>query len=69
MMPQDGPEARTLARLVTRHLGTAPGDVRLRRIPTGKFNTSYLVDGGPVPHYRRRSLRLAEGLERASSGG
>ena len=49
MMPWDAPEARTLARLVGRHLGMAPGDVRLRRIPTGKFNTSYLVDGGPVP--------------------
>lgn len=48
-MSQDALDARTLARLVARNIGMAPGDVRLRRIPTGKFNTSYFVDGGPVP--------------------
>jgi aminoglycoside phosphotransferase (APT) family kinase protein len=47
MRLEDAPDTRTLARLVAGHLGTAPGDVRLRRIPTGKFNTSYFVDGGP----------------------
>jgi aminoglycoside phosphotransferase (APT) family kinase protein len=45
MMRQDEP---TLVQLVGRHLGTAPGNIQLRRIPTGKFNTSYYVEGGAV---------------------
>jgi aminoglycoside phosphotransferase (APT) family kinase protein len=46
---QDAPDATTLIGLVGRRLGVPPGDIRLRRIPTGKFNTSYLVYGGAVP--------------------
>jgi aminoglycoside phosphotransferase (APT) family kinase protein len=48
-MRQDAPDETTLIRLVGRHLGTGQGDIQLRRIPTGKFNTSYYVDGGAVP--------------------
>jgi aminoglycoside phosphotransferase (APT) family kinase protein len=49
MMRQDAPDETTLVRLVGRRLGTGPRDIQLRRIPTGKFNTSYHVDGGAVP--------------------
>ncbi len=48
-MPQLALEAQTLARLAARHIGVDPEVVRLGLIPTGKFNTSYLVEGGPVP--------------------
>lgn len=48
-MRQDVPDGESLAQLVVRHLGTAPGDIQLRRISTGKFNTSYLVNGAAVP--------------------
>jgi aminoglycoside phosphotransferase (APT) family kinase protein len=48
-MPHDAPDARALARLVARHLGADPGDVRLRRCPTGKFNETYFVEGVPRP--------------------
>jgi aminoglycoside phosphotransferase (APT) family kinase protein len=40
---------RSLEDLVARHTDAAPEAIRLRRIPTGKFNTSYAVEGGPVP--------------------
>jgi aminoglycoside phosphotransferase (APT) family kinase protein len=49
MMRQVVPDETTLVRMVSRHLGTAPRNIQLRRIPTGKFNTSYLVYGGAVP--------------------
>jgi fructosamine-3-kinase len=49
MMRQDAPDTRTLVELVGRHLGTAPGDIQLRHIPTGKFNTSFVVHGAAVP--------------------
>jgi aminoglycoside phosphotransferase (APT) family kinase protein len=48
-VPQDRIEDRVLARLVTRHLGRGPEGIRPVRIPTGEFNTSYAVEGGPVP--------------------
>jgi aminoglycoside phosphotransferase (APT) family kinase protein len=48
-MRQEFPDETTLVRLVGRHLGTASGELQLRRIPTGKFNTSYLVYGAAVP--------------------
>src|SRR3954454_3085052 len=48
-MPDDSFDPVRLADFTARHLGTGPGAVRLRRIPTGKFNTSYVVEGGPVP--------------------
>lgn len=45
-MPLD---ERTLKGLVARHLETAAEAIRLDRIPTGKFNTSFVVEGGPRP--------------------
>src|SRR5262249_41423449 len=39
----------TLTDIVARRLGTAPVGLRLGRIPTGKFNSSYFVEGGPMP--------------------
>jgi hypothetical protein len=53
MMHQGAPDDTTLVRLVGRHLGTAPGNIHLRRIPTGKFNTSYYVECGAVPQVLR----------------
>ena len=52
-MRQEFPDETTLVRLVGRHLGTAPGNIHLRRIPTGKFNTSYYVECGAVPQVLR----------------
>jgi aminoglycoside phosphotransferase (APT) family kinase protein len=49
MVESGDPDVRTLTGIVARRLGTAPDDLRLRRIPTGKFNASYFVEGGPVP--------------------
>jgi hypothetical protein len=49
MMRQDAPNEATLVRLVARHVDTAPGDIHLQRISTGKFNTSYYVYGGAAP--------------------
>jgi aminoglycoside phosphotransferase (APT) family kinase protein len=40
---------RVLALLVARHFDLDPDGVRLRRSPTGKFNETYFVEGGPVP--------------------
>ena len=48
-MPQETPDAQTLARLVARHLDVGPERLALRRSPTGKFNDTYFVEGGPVP--------------------
>ncbi len=48
-MPQDRFDDRDLALLVAGHLDLDPDNVRLRRSPTGKFNDTYFVDGGPVP--------------------
>jgi aminoglycoside phosphotransferase (APT) family kinase protein len=60
-MRQDAPDTRTLIELVGRHLGAPPGDVQLRRILTGKFNTSYVVYGASVPSV----LRIAPPDERS----
>lgn len=38
-----------LTGLIARHLDTAPDSLSLRRSPTGKFNDTYFIDGGPVP--------------------
>jgi aminoglycoside phosphotransferase (APT) family kinase protein len=48
-VPQDAPSEQTLIGLVTRHLDVDPQTLHLRRCPTGKFNTTYFVEGGPVP--------------------
>jgi hypothetical protein len=48
-VPQDRFDDRVLALLVARHLDLDPDGVRLRRSPTGKFNETCLVEGGPVP--------------------
>jgi aminoglycoside phosphotransferase (APT) family kinase protein len=48
-MNHDVPDAENLVQLVGRHLGMAPSDIQLRRIPAGKFNASYLVDGAAEP--------------------
>jgi aminoglycoside phosphotransferase (APT) family kinase protein len=48
-VPQGRYDDRDLALLVVRHVGTDPDGLRLGRIPTGRFNTSYIVEGGPVP--------------------
>jgi hypothetical protein len=48
-MHQDVPDAGTLVQLVGRHLGWGRREIQFRRIPTGKFNTSYYVDGGAMP--------------------
>ena len=47
-MAQIALDVETLSRLVAHHIGVAPVVVRLGRIPTGRFNTSYLIEGGPV---------------------
>jgi aminoglycoside phosphotransferase (APT) family kinase protein len=48
-MPQDHFHEPVLALLIARHLTVDPGRLTFRPSPAGKFNTSYLVDGGPVP--------------------
>jgi aminoglycoside phosphotransferase (APT) family kinase protein len=48
-VPQDRFDDQVLALLVARHLELDPDGVRLRRSPTGKFNETYFVEGGPVP--------------------
>ncbi len=48
-MPQDRFDDRVLALVIARHLDLAPDGVRLRRSPTGKFNETYFVEGGPMP--------------------
>jgi hypothetical protein len=48
-MPRDPSDEHVLGRLVARRLGIVPEEVRLRRSPTGKFNETYFVEGGPVP--------------------
>ncbi len=38
-----------LAEVVAAQVGTSAGELRLRRCATGKFNTTYFVEGGPRP--------------------
>lgn len=45
-MPGD---ERTLEVRVARHLDAAPEDIRLGRIPTGRFNESSVVEGDSGP--------------------
>jgi aminoglycoside phosphotransferase (APT) family kinase protein len=40
---------RFLAELIAHHVPTEPDCLRLRRSPTGKFNATYFVEGGPRP--------------------
>jgi aminoglycoside phosphotransferase (APT) family kinase protein len=48
-VPQnDLPDPR-LASLVARHLDVSPQGLRVQRCPTGKFNETYFVEGGPAP--------------------
>ena len=78
-MAQIALEVETLSRLVAHHIGVAPEVVRLGRIPTGRFNTSYLIEGGPVSlvlriappddrlrmlFYEHRMMRQEPGLHR-----
>jgi aminoglycoside phosphotransferase (APT) family kinase protein len=48
-MPKDDFAESLLADLVARHLDVKPSSLRLRRCSTGKFNTTYFVEGGPAP--------------------
>ena len=48
-MAQDAFPEAVLTKLIARHLGTSPESLTLRRSPTGKFNETHFVDGGPVP--------------------
>lgn len=48
-MAHDKFPEKVLTSLVSRHLGTDPESLTLRRSPTGKFNDTYFIDGGPVP--------------------
>jgi aminoglycoside phosphotransferase (APT) family kinase protein len=48
-LARDGLHEPVLAGLVARHLGVDPGGLVVRRFGTGKFNTSYAVEGGPAP--------------------
>jgi aminoglycoside phosphotransferase (APT) family kinase protein len=50
MSRDDFPQS-VLANLVASHFDSRPepDSLRLRRCPTGKFNTTYFVEGGPVP--------------------
>jgi aminoglycoside phosphotransferase (APT) family kinase protein len=46
---QDEIHEEVLTGLVARHLDTAPESLAIRRSPTGKFNETCFVEGGPVP--------------------
>jgi aminoglycoside phosphotransferase (APT) family kinase protein len=48
-MRRDHPDEHVLALLIASHLDVAPERLTLRRSPTGKFNDTYLVEGGPKP--------------------
>jgi aminoglycoside phosphotransferase (APT) family kinase protein len=48
-MEESALDVLELAELVAGRLGVVPDGLRLHRIPTGKFNTSYFVEGGPRP--------------------
>lgn len=48
-MPQDAPSDRTLVGLIARHLDVDPDGLGFRRCPTGKFNSTYFIEGGAVP--------------------
>jgi aminoglycoside phosphotransferase (APT) family kinase protein len=48
-MPQDHSDERALALLIAGHLDVNAERLTLRRSPTGKFNETYFVEGGPVP--------------------
>ncbi len=39
----------TLAKLVLEHVDSQPADLAFTRVPTGKFNTTYFVDGAHRP--------------------
>src|SRR5689334_5657999 len=46
---EDEPTESVLTGLVARHLGAEPEGLAVRRCPTGKFNATYFIEGGPVP--------------------
>jgi aminoglycoside phosphotransferase (APT) family kinase protein len=48
-MPRDHPDENVLALLVARHLDVDPERLTLRRSPTGKFNETHFIEGGPMP--------------------
>ena len=40
---------QTLTKLVVEHTDARPADLSFSKVPTGKFNTTYFVDGTPAP--------------------
>jgi hypothetical protein len=48
-MSEDRLSSCSIAGLLAHHLDVDPEGLTIRRIPTGKFNTSYAVEGGPAP--------------------
>jgi aminoglycoside phosphotransferase (APT) family kinase protein len=48
-VPPDAPSDRTLVGLIARHLDVDPDSLGVRRCPTGKFNTTYFIEGSAVP--------------------
>jgi aminoglycoside phosphotransferase (APT) family kinase protein len=48
-MPRDHSDEHVLALVVARHLDVGSERLTLRRSPTGKFNETHFVEGGPMP--------------------
>ena len=48
-MPQGASSEPLLSRLVARAIGADPESLHFRPCPTGKFNTTCFVEGGPTP--------------------
>jgi hypothetical protein len=48
-MPRDHSDENVLALIVARHLDVVPEGLALRRSPTGKYNDTYFIEGGPMP--------------------
>jgi aminoglycoside phosphotransferase (APT) family kinase protein len=48
-MPRHHSDENVLALVVARHLDVDPERLTFRRSPTGKFNETHFVEGGPVP--------------------
>jgi aminoglycoside phosphotransferase (APT) family kinase protein len=48
-MPRGHSHEHGLARLIARHLDVDPERLTLRHSPTGKFNETHFIEGGPVP--------------------
>jgi aminoglycoside phosphotransferase (APT) family kinase protein len=48
-LAQDDVPVAVITELLARRLGVDPGGLVVRRFGTGKFNETYLIEGGPVP--------------------